>query len=114
MKEKIDVKGMPAFQKKSAKDPMQLLDMNETIDQLARAIGVRWYEHALRKDRNNILISALDNKGKGTRKMGRPKLTWLIAVAAQDRNVGLSASDAINRSRWKLGVNAISNISLDS
>ena len=99
MREKIDVKGIPAFQKKSTKDQMQLLDMNKTIDQLARAIGVRWYEHALKKDRNNFLISALDNKGKGTRKIGWPKLTRLIAVAVQDRNVGLSASDAINRSR---------------
>ena len=77
---------------------------------MARAIDVRWYEHALRKDRNNFLISALDNKGKGKRKIGRPKLIRLKAVAVQDRNVGLSASDAIERSRWKLGVNAISNM----
>ena len=42
--------------------------------------------------------------------MGWPKLTRLIAVAVQDRNVGLSASDAIDRSRWKLGVNAIFNM----
>ena len=42
--------------------------------------------------------------------MGRPKITRLIAVAVQGRNVGLSASDAINRSRWKLGVNEISNM----
>ena len=110
MREKIDVKGIPALQKKSTKDQMQLLDMNETIDQLARAIGVRWYGHALRKDMNNFLISAFDNKWKWTRKIGRPKLTRLKAVAVQDRNVGLSASDAIDRSSLKLGVNAIFNM----
>ena len=86
MKEKIDVEGMPAFQKKSTKDQMQLLDMNETFDQVGRANSDRWYGHVLRKDKNNFLRRALDNKLKGTRKMGRPRITRLIAVAVQSRN----------------------------
>ena len=36
--------------KKSTKDIMQMLDLNETIDQLARANCVRWHGHVLRKD----------------------------------------------------------------
>ena len=42
--------------------------------------------------------------------MGKPKITRLRAVVEQSRNVGLSASDAFNRSRWRLGVNTISNM----
>ena len=41
--------------------------------------------------------------------MGRPKKTWLRKVVEQNRNVGLNASDANNRSRSRLGVNAISS-----
>ena len=36
--------------KKSTKDIMQMLHLNETIDQLSKANSVRWYEHVLRKD----------------------------------------------------------------
>ena len=66
--------------KKSTKDQTQMLDMNETIDQLAKTSSVRWYGHVLRKDKHNFLRRALDLKVKGTRKMGRPKKTWLKAV----------------------------------
>ena len=41
--------------------------------------------------------------------MGRPKKTWLRKVVEHNRNVGLNASDANNRSRSRLGVNAISS-----
>ena len=59
--------------KKSTKDPMQMLDLNKKIDQLVKANSVRWYGHVLRKDKNNFLRKALDPKVKGTRKRGRPK-----------------------------------------
>ena len=61
--------------KKSIKDPIHMLDMNVTIDQLARANRVRWYGHVLRKDRNNFLRMALDYKVKGTSKGDRPRKT---------------------------------------
>ena len=96
--------------KKSTKHPMQMLDLNETIDQLAKANSIRWHGHVLRKDKNNFLIRALDLRVRGTRKMGRPKKTWLIAVVEQSRNVGLNVGDANNRSRWRLGVNTISRM----
>ena len=76
---------------------MQMLDLNETIDQLARANSVRWYGHVLRKDKNSILRMALDHKEKGTRKRGRPKKTWLKAIVEQSRKVGLNDRDANNR-----------------
>ena len=93
--------------KKSTKDPMQMLDLKKTIDQLAKANSVRWYGHVLRKYKNNFLRRALDLRVNGTLKRGRPKKTWLTAVVEQSRKGRLSESDANNRSRWRLGVNAI-------
>ena len=58
--------------KKSTRDLMQMLDLNETIDQLAIANSVRWYGHVLRKDKNNFLRRALDLDIKGTLKRGSP------------------------------------------
>ena len=63
--------------KKSTKDIMQMLDMNETMDQLAKANSVSWYGHVLRKDKNNFLRRTLYVIVKGTRKTGRPKKTWI-------------------------------------
>ena len=34
---------------------MQMLDLKETMPQLAKANGVRWYGRVLRKDKNNFL-----------------------------------------------------------
>ena len=90
-------------------DLLQMLDLDETKDQLARANGARWYGHVLRKDKNNFLRRALDLKAKGTRKRDRPKKIWLRAVVEQSRKVGLNASDANSRSRWRLGVNTVSS-----
>ena len=56
--------------KKSKREIMQMLDLNETMDQLARAISVRWYGYVLRKDINNFLRRALDHKVKGFRENG--------------------------------------------
>ena len=52
--------GVKLMDKKSTKDPMQMSNMIETIDQLAKANSVRWYGHVLRKDKNNLLRMVLD------------------------------------------------------
>ena len=82
---------------KSTRELLQMSNLNETMDQLAKANGVRWYGHVLRKEKKNLLRRALDLKAKGARQRGRPKKTWLIAVIQQSRNATLNESDANNR-----------------
>ena len=53
--------GVKLVDKKSTKDLLQMLDMYEAIDQLAKANSVRWYGHVLRNDKNNFL-SRRDNE----------------------------------------------------
>ena len=62
----ISMYGVKLVDKKSTKDLMQMLDLNEAIDQQAKANSVCWYGHVLRKDKNNILRRALYSKAKGT------------------------------------------------
>ena len=40
--------------KKLSRDLMQMLNLNEIIDQLAKAICVQWYGHVLRKIRTTF------------------------------------------------------------
>ena len=101
--------GVELMDKKSTKDLMQMLDLNETMDMLVKANSVRWYGYVLRKDENNFLRRALDIKVKWTIKMGTPNKTWLREVVEQSREVGLNEKDANNRSRWRLRVNTISS-----
>ena len=86
---------------------MQMSDLNEAIEQLAKASSVRWYGHVLRKDKNNYLKRALHANVKWKMKRGRPKKTWLKSVVRQSRKVGQNVGDAKNRSRLRLGVNTI-------
>ena len=56
--------------KKSTKGLMQMSDMNETMDQLAKAYSISWNGHVLRKDMNNCMRRALDLKVNDTIKSG--------------------------------------------
>ena len=62
--------GVKLMDNKSTKDLMQILDLNETMDQPARANTVCWHRHVLGKDKNNFLRRVLDFKVTGTRKRG--------------------------------------------
>ena len=69
--------GVKFVDKKSKKNLMQMLDLNEAMDQLAKANSVRWHGHVLRNYESNIMRRLLDIKVKGKSKMGRPRKTWL-------------------------------------
>ena len=76
--------GVKLVDEKPTINLMQMLDLCETMDQLARGNSVRWYGYVLRKDKNNLLRRGLDIKVNGTRRRGRPKKTWLRAVIEQN------------------------------
>ena len=38
---------------------MEMLDLKETFDKMAKVNGVLWYEHVVRKDGGNVLMKAL-------------------------------------------------------
>ena len=42
--------------------------MKETVVQMAKANGVRWYGHVLRRDDGYVLRKALESEVKGKRK----------------------------------------------
>ena len=47
--------GAKLMEKKRTEDVMEIMGLKETVVQMARANGVRWYGHVLRRDDGHIL-----------------------------------------------------------
>ena len=62
--------GAKLMEKKGTEDLMEMLGLKETVVQMAKANGVRWYGHALRRDDGNVLRKVLECEVKGKRKRG--------------------------------------------
>ena len=61
-------------------DLMEMLGLKKTVVQMAKANGVRWYRHVLRREELHVLRKSLEFEVKGKRKRGRPKKTWKTQV----------------------------------
>ena len=53
-----------------------MLGLKEAADKLARANGVRWYNHALRRPEEDVLVKAMVHDVDGKRTQGRPRMKW--------------------------------------
>ena len=62
--------------KRRCQELMSLLGLKDTFNGLARASGLRWYAHVLRRDNGDVLRRALDCEVAGRRERGRPNMTW--------------------------------------
>ena len=86
---------------------MLMLDLNDTVDQLAIAISLCWYVHVLRRVDGHMMRRALYFEVEGQRKKGRPKRTWKKEVEEESVKVGLRWEDILCRSKWSVGINQI-------
>ena len=101
--------GVNLLDKKRAEDLRGMLGIEVSVEQLAKANGVRWYGHVLRRDGDHALRRALEFQVNGARKRGRPKMTWKRQVEEETQKVGLRKEDASNRVRWREGVRAVAD-----
>ena len=60
--------GAKLVEKKRTDDLMEMLGLKETAVQMAKANGVRWYGHGLRRDDGHFLRKALEFEVRGKRK----------------------------------------------
>ena len=78
-----------------------MLGLKETVIQMAKANGVRWFGHVLRRGDGHVLREALEFEVKGKRKQGQPKKTRKMQVEKNSKRVGLEKEDDLNRARWE-------------
>ena len=96
--------GAKLMERRRTEDLMEMLGLKETVVQMAKANGVRWYGHVYD---GHVLRKALEYEVKGKRKQGRPRKTWRSQVEKESKSVGLKKEDAKNRARWRVGVGEI-------
>ena len=51
--------GVKLVDRKKMDDLMEMLDLKETLDRMAKANGVRWYGHEIRRNDDDILKKAM-------------------------------------------------------
>ena len=68
--------GVKLVDRKNTEELMEMLGLKETLDRMAKANGVRWYGHVIKRGDDNILKKAMMIEANGKRKRGRPKMTW--------------------------------------
>ena len=88
--------GVKLLDRNKMEELMKMLDLKKTLDRMAKANGVRWYGHVIRRDDDNIL--------NGKRKRGRPKMTWRRLVEESEKKVGLKIVEAADQTRLREGV----------
>ena len=99
--------GQKVVGRKRTEEQMDRLGLKETIDQFATANGVRWYGHVPRRDDDSVLRVALDLEVNGNRKRERPKTALKKQVKEETERIGLKKEVALNRAKWKDGVQVI-------
>ena len=55
-------------EKKRTEDLLKMLVLKETVVHMAKANGVRWYRHVLRRDGGHVLRKTLEFEVKGKRR----------------------------------------------
>ena len=99
--------GVKLVDRKNTEELMKMLGLKETLDKMAKANGIRWYGHVVRRDDESILKKAMMFEVNGPRKRGRPKQTWKKQVEENIKKIGLRVEEATDRARWREGVRAI-------
>ena len=99
--------GVKMIEKRS-QELLSLLDLKDTLDGLARASGVRWYGHVLRRDNGDVLRIALDFEVAERKELGRPNMTWKRHVEKHINQIGLKVENAIDRAKWRNNVYELS------
>ena len=91
--------GVKLVDRKKKEELMEMLDLKKTLDRMAKANGVRWYGHVIKRDDDNILKKAMMLEVNGKRKRGRPKMTWKRQVEESAKKVGIKIEEAADRTR---------------
>ena len=98
--------GVKLVDRKNMEELIEMLGLKETSDRMAKANGVRWHGHVIRRNDDSIL-KAMMLEVNGQRKRGWSKMTWRRQVEESVKKVGLKIEEAADKTRWREGVRAI-------
>ena len=100
--------GLKLLYQRNSEELMGMLDIKEPLHKMAKASSMRWYDHALRKEDENVIVKALILKFEvnGSNGRGRPRQTWKKQVLNSEvenemKKNGLVKEDASDRTKWQ-------------
>ena len=96
------------IEKRRSQEHTSLLGLQDTLDGLARASGVRWYRHVMRRNNGDVLRRALDFQVVGKRGGGQSNMMWKRQVEEHINQIGLRRENATDRSKRHNGVYELS------
>ena len=85
--------GVKVLDRRYSEKLMDMLGIKESLDRMAKASGMQWYGHVLRKEDENVIVKALKFEVSGSR--GRPKQTWKKQVENGMKKNGLVKEDHV-------------------
>ena len=91
--------GVKMMDRKNTNELMDMQELDETMDKMDKADGVRWYGHALRREDSDVLRKALEFKLDRQKKRERPKMTWRTQMEKEIGKVGLKQELAFNQTK---------------
>ena len=95
--------GVSLREQKTSKEIRDRLGI-EQIGEVLRKSRLRWYGHVMRKNDNDGVkqCTLLEVQGKGPR--GGTWKTWDKTVREDMKRKGLKEEDAVDRKRWRKGI----------
>jgi hypothetical protein len=96
--------GVRLKDRKSSKELMSMVGLNEDIVTLVRRSRLRWYGHVLRRSGEVGIRHALELEVEGVTGRGRPRMGWREQVEKDRAKAGLRDVEAVDRCEWRRGV----------
>jgi hypothetical protein len=96
--------GVKLRDRKSSKELMSMVELNEDIVTLVRRSRLRWYGHVLRRSGEVGIRHALEFEVEGVTGRGRPRMGWREQVEKDRAKAGLRDVEAVDRCEWRRGV----------
>ena len=91
-------------ERKSSKELMMMMGLEENIVTVVRRSRLRWYGHVLRRDEEVGIRKVLNFEVNGVAVRGRPHLGWTEQVENDRVKAGLRDVDAGDRCTWRKGI----------
>ena len=91
--------GVKLIDRRNCEELMDMFGIKESLDRMAKARSMRWYDHVLRKEDKNVILKALKFEVSSNR--GRPKQTWKKQIENEIKKNGLVKENVCNRTKWQ-------------
>ena len=86
--------GVKLLDQRNSEELMDMLGIRKSLDWMAKASSIWWYDHVLRKKDQNVIVKPLKFEVSGSRGRGRLKRMWKKQAENEMKKNELGKEDA--------------------